>query len=220
LVRSECEGEEGSTREAAAMRGAACCASRSGLARVFALRAPARGASRGLASGDARAHAWRACVGVPCAWEWAVRLEMGRVGSVGLMCALPVRRAHRERADLGNARIARSTVRVWEGGGRYRLNSPWAPGSEATGARFPHGRPLLRFLALTCLERKRAHAPCKPHAEGVLDHPIDHSGGSTCRGMRVLVGAGWLAGASQTRMCDRVDWSQQEGQGGCGAGRA
>ena len=112
LVRSECEGEEGSTREAAAMRGAACCASRSGLARVFALRAPARGASRGLAGGDARAHAWRACVGVPCAWEWAVRLEMGRVGSVGLMCALPVRRAHRERVDLGNARVARSTVRV------------------------------------------------------------------------------------------------------------
>ena len=94
------------------MRGAACCASRSGLARVFALRALARGASRGLASGDARAHAWRACVGVPCAWECAVRLEMGHVGSVGLMCALPVRCAHRERADLGNARIARSTVRV------------------------------------------------------------------------------------------------------------
>ena len=41
-----------------------------------------------------------------------MRLKMGLVGSVGLMCALPVRRAHRERAHLGNARVARSAVRV------------------------------------------------------------------------------------------------------------
>jgi len=112
LVRSECEGEEGSTREAAAMRGAACCASRSGLARVFASRALARGASKGLASVNARAHAWRAGVGVPCAWECVVRMEMGHVGRVGLMCAPSVCLAHPERADPGNARVARSVVRA------------------------------------------------------------------------------------------------------------
>jgi hypothetical protein len=49
----------------------------------------------------------------------------------------------------------------------------------------------VRNGALTCLERKGAHAPCKPHAEGVLDHSIDHFGALICRSMRVLVGTGW-----------------------------
>ena len=103
---------EESTREAAAMRGAACCASRSGLARVFASRALARGASKGLASVDARAHAWRAGVGVPCAWECAVRMKMGHVGRVAVhVRAVRVPRPS-ERADPGNARVARSVVRA------------------------------------------------------------------------------------------------------------
>ena len=54
----------------------------------------------------------------------------------------------------------------------------------------PCGR-SARNGELTCLERKGAHAPCKPHAEGVLDHSIDHFGALICRSMRVLVGAGW-----------------------------
>ena len=37
-------------------------------------------------------------------------MKMGHVGSVECMCALPVRRAHHERADPGNARVARATM--------------------------------------------------------------------------------------------------------------
>jgi hypothetical protein len=32
------------------------------------------------------------------------------------------------------------------GGGRYRSRSPWAPGNDATRARFPHGRPFLSLF--------------------------------------------------------------------------
>ena len=39
-----------------------------------------------------------------------MRMKMGHVGSVGRMCALPVRLAHHERAGLGNARVARAAM--------------------------------------------------------------------------------------------------------------
>jgi hypothetical protein len=98
------------------MRGAARCALCSGLARVFALQAGAMGAPLVAARDEVRGHAHRARHGVQCAWECAVRIEMVHVSGEGLMCALPVRRARRGRADRGNARVARSAVRAWRRG--------------------------------------------------------------------------------------------------------
>jgi hypothetical protein len=92
------------------MRGAARCALRSGLARVFALQAGARGAPLVAARDEVRGHAHRARHGVQCAWECAVRMMRVHVSREAFMCALPVRRAHRGRADPGNARAARSAV--------------------------------------------------------------------------------------------------------------
>jgi hypothetical protein len=94
------------------MRGAACCALRSGPARVFALRAGARGAQRATATDDVREHARWARHGVQCAWNGAMRMESVHVSGKACMCAFPTRRAHRGRAGRGNARVARSAVRA------------------------------------------------------------------------------------------------------------
>ena len=94
------------------MRGAACCVLRSGLARVFALRAGARGVPLVAARDEVREHARRARHGLQCAWNCAVRMMCAYVGREAFMCALPVCLAHRERADPCNARVARSVVRA------------------------------------------------------------------------------------------------------------
>ena len=66
-MKEGARGKEESTREASAARHAACCALRGGLARVFVLRALARGASLAAARADARERARRARGGAQCA---------------------------------------------------------------------------------------------------------------------------------------------------------
>jgi hypothetical protein len=105
-----------STREAAAMRGAARCALRSGMACVFALRALATRVPWAAARAAARMRTRRGRSGVLCAWKCALRPEMLGWRRKVVMCALLARRAHRGRADRGNARVARSAVRAWRRG--------------------------------------------------------------------------------------------------------
>ena len=63
-------------------------------------------------SGDARDRVRRAWDGVLCALKCVMRMKCVHVGEMVCMCALLVRRAHRERADRGNARVVRAAVRA------------------------------------------------------------------------------------------------------------
>jgi hypothetical protein len=98
------------------MRGAARCALRSGMACVFALRALATRVPWAAARAAARMRTRRGRSGVLCAWKCALRPEMLGWRRKVVMCALLARRAHRGRADRGNARVARSAVRAWRRG--------------------------------------------------------------------------------------------------------
>jgi hypothetical protein len=144
------------------MRGAACCALRSGPARVFALRAGARGAQRATATDDVREHARWARHGVQCAWNGAMRMESVHVSGKACMCAFPTRRAHRGRAGRGNARVARSAVRAGRrGASPFGLamgsweRSRWGP--------LPPWETFKFFLSAVrtsvCVQRTRAAPP-------------------------------------------------------------
>ena len=134
-------------RVASAVRGAARCVLRSGLARAFALRPLATGVPCAAPRVGARLRAGRAHGGVQCACEcvvqWLWRVMVLLCCCVECPCAACV-----VGGRSGACRALRARRCARRSGGHHLLSSPWAPWSGARGGRFPHGRAFFKSFSV------------------------------------------------------------------------